>query len=88
MRLLLIAALALACSGPAFAADATLQRQAALVPPAAAHPAEAIDIGALTLDSDFTPFMRGDCPEPVRRRALRKLWTLLPQGVEDGPTTF
>jgi hypothetical protein len=43
------------------------------------HRAESIDIDALTLDSDFTIFMRRDCPPELRLRALRKLWTLLPQ---------
>lgn len=35
------------------------------------------DIGSLTVDSDFTVFMRNDVPEDVRRIALRKLWILM-----------
>src|SRR5262245_10718704 len=41
------------------------------------HPASLVDIGSLTLDSDFTVFMREDVPEAVRRIALRRLWTLM-----------
>lgn len=36
------------------------------------------DLDALTLDSDFTQFMRDDCPDDLRLRALRRLWTLIP----------
>jgi hypothetical protein len=43
----------------------------------ARHPASLVDIGSLTVDSDFTVFMRKDVPEDVRRIALRKLWTLM-----------
>jgi hypothetical protein len=43
----------------------------------AGHPASLADIGSLTIDSDFTVFMRKDVPEDVRRLALRKLWTLM-----------
>jgi len=44
---------------------------------AAAHPAFLTDIGALTVDSDFTAFMRKDVPEEMRRAALRRLWVLM-----------
>jgi hypothetical protein len=45
--------------------------------PSARHPASLVDVGSLTIDSDFTVFMREDVPEDVRRIALRKLWTLM-----------
>jgi hypothetical protein len=35
-------------------------------------------IDELTLGSDYTVFMRNDCPEWVRQAALRRLWTRLP----------
>jgi uncharacterized protein DUF3306 len=44
---------------------------------AATHPAFLADISALTVDSDFTVFMRKDVPEDVRRAALRRLWVLM-----------
>lgn len=37
-----------------------------------------IAIEGLTLGSDFTVFMTKDCPDDVRLRALRRLWTLMP----------
>ena len=40
--------------------------------------AETIDIDSLTLDSDFSVFMRPSCPAELRLKALRKLWMLLP----------
>jgi hypothetical protein len=46
-------------------------------PLSARHPASLVDIGSLTIDSDFTVFMRKEVPEDVRRIALRKLWTLM-----------
>jgi hypothetical protein len=36
-----------------------------------------IDISALTIDSDFTVFMREDVPKDVRTAALRRLWVLM-----------
>ncbi len=41
------------------------------------HPAAAIEIGALTVESDFTVFMHKDVPGDVRRAALRRLWVLM-----------
>jgi hypothetical protein len=49
------------------------------------HPAESIRIGTLDLNSDFSIFMDPGCPEPVRRSALRRLWSLLPPGEEGSP---
>lgn len=43
----------------------------------AGHPASLVDIGALTVDSDFTVFMRQDVPEGLRQAALRRLWVLM-----------
>jgi hypothetical protein len=43
----------------------------------ARHPASLVDIGSLTIDSDFTVFMREDVPEDVRTAALRRLWVLM-----------
>ncbi|MEJ8474138.1 DUF3306 domain-containing protein [Roseibium algae] len=36
--------------------------------------AEAVDIDALTYESDFTLFMKNGVPEAVKNAALRKLW--------------
>jgi hypothetical protein len=90
---LLLAPLVLASAVPSVAAEPPLREARlawpdAVAPAGAGHPAEAVDIGALTLASDFTVFMRRDCPEPLRRSALRKLWSLLPQASGTGPTTF
>jgi len=41
------------------------------------HPTASIDISALTIESDFTVFMRNDVPDDVRRSALRRLWVLM-----------
>ncbi len=43
----------------------------------ASHPAALIDLNALTVDTDFTVFMRKDLPEDVHRAALRRLWVLM-----------
>jgi hypothetical protein len=69
------------------AAAPAVAEQASFTPLAAAavaegrlsarHPASLADIGSLTIDSDFTVFMRKDVPEDVRRVALRKLWILM-----------
>jgi hypothetical protein len=94
MRALFLAVpLALAFPGLNAAAEPLLREARlawpdAVAPAGAGHPAEAVDIGALTLASDFTVFMRRDCPEPLRRSALRKLWSLLPQASDTEPTTF
>jgi hypothetical protein len=39
---------------------------------------EAIDIGSLTWESDFTAFMTQTCPDEVRSKALKRLWSLMP----------
>ena len=44
---------------------------------AGSHAVALIDIGALTIDSDFTVFMRKDVPEDARRAMLRRLWVLM-----------
>jgi hypothetical protein len=59
--------LGLVLAGPAVAQAQT----------AASRPAEVIHIGALTIDSDFTVFMRKDVPDNARRAALRRLWMLM-----------
>jgi hypothetical protein len=59
--------LGLALAGPAVAQAQT----------ATGCPTPLIDIGALTIDSDFTIFMRKEVPENVRRAALRRLWVLM-----------
>jgi len=61
------ALLALVLAGPAVADGKSAPR----------HPADLIDVGALTADSDFTVFMHKDVPEEVRRAALRRLWVLM-----------
>jgi hypothetical protein len=62
----------------AIAQEARPTEVARSVAPTKKHRAETIDVDRLTLDSDFTIFMRHDCPPELRLRALRKLWTLLP----------
>ncbi|AWJ83470.1 hypothetical protein TSH58p_07990 [Azospirillum sp. TSH58] len=37
----------------------------------------------LTLDSDFTPFLRAEVPDDLHRQALRKLWTSDPVFAND-----
>jgi hypothetical protein len=59
--------LGLFLAGPAIADDRPPGR------PQVTH----IEIGTLTIDSDFTVFMRKDVPEDVRRAALRRLWVLM-----------
>jgi hypothetical protein len=49
---------------------------------------ETIDINAMTLKSDFTVFMNGDCPAELRLKALRKLWVLLPPTPIDENAAF
>jgi hypothetical protein len=45
--------------------------------PAGTHPDALIDIGSLTVDSDFTVFIRKEVPEHIRLAALRRLWVLM-----------
>lgn len=40
--------------------------------------AEAIDVEALTYESDFGPFLKAGVPAVLKRRALRKLWSSNP----------
>jgi hypothetical protein len=51
-------------------------------PPAAAEKpfdlSQLPPLDSLTKDSDFSPFMRPEVPEDLRRQALRKLWVLDP----------
>ena len=70
-------------AGPAAAQEGPPIEIARALPAPERHRAESIDIDALTLDSDFTIFMRRDCPPELQLRALRKLWTLLPQNPVD-----
>lgn len=49
---------------------------------------ETIDVNALTLESDFTAFMTGDCPPDLQIKALRKLWALLPPAPIDENAAF
>lgn len=79
-------ALTLALLTTAFeaAADESSQQLAALDAPAPADRAVMpADIDTLTLASDFAPFMRQDCPEDLRLKALRRLWPLLPRSAID-----
>jgi hypothetical protein len=50
--------------------------------------AASIDIDALTLESDFTLFMRRDIDETLRLKALRRLWTLMPHAPVDHASPF
>jgi hypothetical protein len=61
------ALLGLFLAGPAIADDR----------PPGRPPITHIDTGTLTINSDFTVFMRKDVPEDVRRAALRTLWVLM-----------
>jgi hypothetical protein len=70
---------------PALANDVPEHRMADARAAHSRHPAEDIRIETLNLDSDFTIFMEPGCPEPVRRRALRRLWSLFPPAEEGSP---
>ena len=61
-----------------------------------ADPSEAVDapetedplkdlppVEELTVESDFTPFLRAEVPEDLHRQALRKLWTSDPVFAND-----
>ena len=37
-----------------------------------------IDVDALTVESDFSVFMKPECPHELRLNALKKLWRVLP----------
>ena len=39
---------------------------------------DAVDVDQLTANSDFTIFMRPDCPPELQQKALQRLWKLLP----------
>ena len=75
------------CPVPAIAQDK--QQHTALQVEQTLHgrPAlETADIESLTWDSDFTTYMTKECPEELRIKALRRLWTLLPRVVlEENP---
>jgi hypothetical protein len=71
---LVAALLGLCLVGPAFAEDAS----------ATGPRAVPVDITALTIDSDFTVFMRKGVPEEARQAALRRLWVLLQLPVSCG----
>jgi hypothetical protein len=70
---------------PARAGDVPEHRMADARAAHSRHPAEEILIETLDLDSDFRIFMEPGCPEPVRRRALRRLWSLFPPAEEGSP---
>jgi hypothetical protein len=70
---------------PVLAGDMPEHRMADARAAHSRHPAEDILIETLDLDSDFRIFMEPGCPEPVRRRALRRLWSLLPPAEEGSP---
>ena len=71
--------LTIVAAAPAVAEQASFTPAAAVAEGrlSARHPAFLAHIGSLTIDSDFTVFMRKDVPEDVRRVALRKLWILM-----------
>jgi hypothetical protein len=58
---------------------ATLHGKDAMSAMAAASRFEATDVDGLTLESDFSIFMREDCPPDLRKNALQRLWHLLPR---------
>jgi len=67
---------------PAVPEPDTRPQQAGTQPEAAGDhlepPVELPDVDSLTLESDFTLFLRSGVPEQLRRRALHKLWRLDP----------
>jgi len=58
---------------------ATLHGKDAMSAMAAASRFEATDVDGLTLESDFSIFLREDCPPDLRKNALQRLWHLLPR---------
>jgi hypothetical protein len=70
---------------PALADDVPEYRMADARAAPSRHPAEDILIETLDFDSDFRIFMEPGCPEPVRRRALRRLWSLFPPAEDGSP---
>ncbi|HEY0832529.1 MAG TPA: DUF3306 domain-containing protein, partial [Azospirillum sp.] len=69
-------------------ADSALPAPAEPMPPVAGEAEDGVPndlppIDSLTLDSDFTPFLRAGVPEDLHRQALRKLWTSDPVFAND-----
>ncbi|NUB21648.1 DUF3306 domain-containing protein [Azospirillum formosense] len=61
--------------------EATIEPEAA---PEADDPLEDLPpVEELTLESDFTPFLRAEVPDDLHRQALRKLWTSDPVFAND-----
>lgn len=87
---ILFALLALAVAGSARAGDEAKDRLVAQGPAALAKPLIAPcltqSVEAMTLQSDFSPFLADDCPSAVKSKALRRLWRLMP-AVNDGLDT-
>jgi len=46
--------------------------------PVTPGPFDQVDVDKLTVKSDFSIFMRPDCPPALRQKALQRLWKLLP----------
>jgi Protein of unknown function (DUF3306) len=81
-RPILFAVLALTVAGSARAGDEAKESVVAQGPAALAKPHVAPcltqDVEALTMQSDFSPFLAGDCPSAVKSEALRHLWRMMP----------
>ena len=71
----------LVAAAGAWAEDASPPRPTGIQATAAPAnpPSDLPDIGSLTAESDFSLFMAQGVPAELRRRALRKLWSLDPQ---------
>ena len=63
----------------AWSEEAQTREVARLNPaPVAPRRLNAIDVEQLTLESDFSIFMKPDCPPALQKKALQRLWKLLP----------
>lgn len=49
---------------------------------------QSLVVSTLTGESDYSAFMKPDCPDSVRRDALHKLWRTLPATNEPGETDY
>jgi hypothetical protein len=49
---------------------------------------QSLDVSTLTGQSDYSAFMKADCPDSVRRDAFHKLWRTLPTTNEPGESDY
>ena len=55
---------------------------------AASNIFESVDVDHLTLESDYSIFMHKDCPPELQKKALQRLWQLLPKAAVQEATAF